>query len=425
MSLYHKRLKYKDLKMAKTISVLLITLIPFSAFAQTNNSTQSFDYSVILQDSPSQLFTMRQVNQSYLSGYRLLARGLYAASPNDRISDLIQVGLQVFFFMPLTHEEGHRSILTVNNIGSISQPYFNKHGAAYVKGVSDQALRDLRDSDLPTYIRLHAGGLESDYMITKRIESIASFEQDIFNNYKWEYWVRKFSILQYYATGLFKYDIDLEEEANELERDIVGHDVYGAARHLHRPTMDFHRYTRYDELTNEERKYVNRLGYRSFLNLLNPLIIGRNNFQLTATTKINAGLGHSMAPFGDFIDENIWLRYKELCFNFYVRQFQNKENWFYGFGLRISDLELFNQISISISGHFWQQPTNFDFNTDNSFTGGAVDTDFRYFIFPKGDIWLDAFSIDVGLIYKSKGFLPEELYLEEHFGFRLGTTIRL
>ncbi|HDP97720.1 MAG TPA: hypothetical protein ENN22_00845 [bacterium] len=302
--------------MTRIICVLIFTILTFNAFAQPNSAHHSVDYRFIIQDSPSQLFTMRQVNQSYLSGYRLLARGLYTASPDDRIADLIQVGLQAFFFMPLTHEGGHRSILTVNNIGSISQPYFNKHGAAYVKGVTDQTLRDLRDSDLPTYIRIHAGGLESDYILTKRIESIGSFEHDIFDNYKWEYWLRKFSILQYYATGLFKYDIDLEEEANELERDIVGHDIYGAARHLHRPAMDFHRYTRYGELTNEEKKYVNRLGYHFFLNLFHPLIIGKRNFEMTKRTSINAGQGHSMAPFGDFIDENIWLKYNDLCLSF-------------------------------------------------------------------------------------------------------------
>ena len=54
--------------------------------------------------------------------------------------------------MPLTHEEGHRSILTVNYVGSISQPFFNESGAAYVNGVTDQTLMDLRDNDLPTYI---------------------------------------------------------------------------------------------------------------------------------------------------------------------------------------------------------------------------------------------------------------------------------
>ncbi|MBN1464298.1 hypothetical protein JXA02_00960 [candidate division KSB1 bacterium] len=406
---------------------LFINLILFACTAcgQVNIADRSIDYSFIIQDTPSQLFTMRQVNQSYLSAYRLGARGLYDLLPNNRTADLLQVGLQALFLMPLTHEEGHRSILTVNNIGSISQPYFNKHGAAYVKGVTDQTLKNLRDADLPTYIRLHAAGLESDYMLTQRIEAIGSFDQDLFRHYKWEYWMRKLSILQYYATGLFKYGSDLTEETDELERDIVGHDIYGAARHLHRPTMEFHRYTAYDDLTAAERKYVNRLGYRSLLNLLNPLIIGVHRFRLTSTTYLNAGLGHAMAPFGDFIDENVWLTLKSLNISFYARQFQNRENWLPGFGAQLHDVRLLRQLSMSLAAHFWRQPENFDFNTAAAFTGGAIDIDVRYFFFIHKNAWLDAFSIDLGLIYKAAGFLPEEVYLDEHFGVRFGTTMRL
>jgi ABC-type polar amino acid transport system ATPase subunit len=111
---------------------------------------------------------------------------------------------------------------------------------------------DLRDNDLPTYIRLHTGGLESDYMLTKHVESIGSFDLDDFNHYKWEYWLRKGAILQYFILGLFEFEIDIKEESNELERDIVGFDTYGAVRHLFRPTMNFYRYTRHEDLTVEE-----------------------------------------------------------------------------------------------------------------------------------------------------------------------------
>ncbi len=410
----------------KTSFLLAILLFCSSVVrAQTDTSKAPIDYSFVLQDSPAKLFTMRQVNQSYLSGYRLFARGLNSAVDNERVSDFIQLGLEVVFLMPLTHEEGHRSILTVNNIGSISQPYFNEHGAAYVVGVTDQTLKQLRDTDLPTYIRLHTAGLESDYMLTRRMEAIGSFDQDDFQYFKWEYWTRKLGILQYFVTGLFKYDIDTEEEANELERDIVGHDIYGATRHLYRPDMEFYRYTRYGDLTAEERDFVQRLGYRSLLNLLNPLLIGKSNFALSATMSINGGLGYAMAPFGDFIDENVWFNYRNVHVGFYARQFQNRDHWFNGFGLSLSHYQIFEPLFISLAGHFWQQPDQLNFDTAKSFTGGAIDTELSYFFAGKGGRWLDAFSINLGLLYKTKGFLPEELYLNEHFGIRFGTTLRL
>jgi hypothetical protein len=405
---------------------LIIFLLPIiQVFGQKDTLREFTDYSFLIQDSPSQLFTMRQVNQNYLSGYRLFAKGLYSASKNEKLANLLQIGLQALFFMPLTHEEGHRSILTVNNIGSISQPYFNKYGAAYVKGVTDQTLQDLRDNDLPTYIRLHSGGLESDYMLIKRMETIGSFEKDDFKYYKWEYWFRKLGILQYYVTGLFGFEIDLEEEDNELERDIVGYDTYGAARHLYRPEMDFYRYTEYEDLTSAEKKYVHRMGYRSLLNLLHPLMIGKGNFKAGENLSFNIGMGYTMAPFGDFIDENIWIKYKDFNIHGYARQFQNRNNWFHGFGLSLIDFQLHKKVFANISGHFWNQPKDYDFNTSESFTGSAVDIDFRYFFFNNRNTWLNGFSFDLGMIYKTEGFLPEELYFKEHFGLRIGTTIRL
>lgn len=408
----------------KKMMLLILCFSVLHSFAQKDTLIETRDYSFVIQDSPSQLFTMRQVNQGYLSGYRLFARGLNAVSKNDYLSTLIQLGIHTLFFMPLTHEEGHRSILTVNNIGSISQPYFNKYGAAYVKGVTDQTLIDLHNNDLPTYIRLHTGGLESDYMLTKRMEKMASFGQDEFKNYKVEYYMRKLAIMQYYVLGLLKYEIDLDEEEDELERDIVGFDTYGAAKNLYRPTLGFYRYTNYKDLTGEERKFVQRIGIRAFLNLLNPLMIGKGNFKLNETTRFNIGLGYTMSPFGDFIDENIWVKYKTLNIGFYARQFQNKENWFPGFGLSLTDYPLSPKMSTSVSGHFWQQPVDFDFNTSDSFAGGALNLDFSYF-FPVAHKALNAFSVDVGLTYKTKGFLPEDLFLDEHFGGRIGTTIRL
>ncbi|OFX42045.1 MAG: hypothetical protein A2046_14150 [Bacteroidetes bacterium GWA2_30_7] len=409
----------------KDILTLLLISISYFVSAQVDSITKPHVYSFVLQDSPSQLFTMRQTNQSYLSGYRLFARGLYASCKNEHTADLIQAGLHVLLFMPLTHEEGHRSILTANNIGSISQPYINKYGAAYVKGVTDKTLKDLRDNDLPTYIRIHTGGLESDYMLTKRVEAIGSFEQDEFRNYKWEYWVRKFAILQYYVTGLFKYNVDLKEETNELDRDIVGYDTYGAIRHLHRPSMDFYRYTKYSDLTSEEKNYVKKTGYLSLLNIFNPLMFGKPNFKLSENTRINVGMGYTMAPFGDFVDENIWLKYKDLNFGIYARQFQNRNNLFSGFGVSINEFHLIEKVSISITSHFWQQPDNLDFNTSNYFNGGAIDSDLRYFFMSKRNNGITGFSIDFGFIYKTKGFLPEELYLGEHLGFRIGTSLLL
>jgi len=79
--------------------------------------------------------------------------------------------------------------------------------------------------------------------------------------------------------SFFKRDTDGAEEANELERDIVGNDLYGAIRHLHRPTMEYRRYTRYSDLTDEEHRYLQRVQWRTFFNLANANLVGIKNFR--------------------------------------------------------------------------------------------------------------------------------------------------
>lgn len=404
--------------------LILAIFIQSNISAQTDSLSVVREYPFILKDSPAKLFSMRQFNQNYLSAYRILSKELNRNIENKKISGYIQIAIVSLLFIPLTHEEGHRSILTGKSIGAISQPYINKHFAAYVTGVTDSALISLRNNDLPNYIRLHTAGLESDHMLTKRVEDLCFFEMDEFKNVRYEYLLRKIGILTYYLSGLFKSNFEIAEETNELERDIVGHDIYGAARHLHRPKMDFYRYTRYDDLTAEETDFVRRAGFRSLLNLLNPLMIGIDGFKLNEDIKFNIGMGYSLSPFGDYIEENIRLQFSKIYnLNVYVRQFENKSNWFHSFGLGITNLKLLDNLYSDLNCHYLSQPKDFSFTTTNTFNSGAVEVDLRYFFNFKPTAFIRGMSVNAGLIYKGIGYIPEEIYLQEAFGFRLGTSL--
>ena len=124
-------------------------------------------------------------------------------------------------------------------------------------------LKMLRDTDLPTYVRLHTAGLESDYAMLLREASLMNWHQEDKSVLYADYLLRKISLVSYYCYGLFKADVNLKEESDELKRDIVGHDVYGAIRHLHRPDMDFKRYTDYNDLSAEVEQAS---GYNRLIN---------------------------------------------------------------------------------------------------------------------------------------------------------------
>jgi hypothetical protein len=411
----------------RTIAYMLILTL-FVCYAVSQNRDGYSDsllyakeYPFIIKDSPPSLFTMKQFNQNYLSLYRLSVNELNkAVSP--RASALVQVGISLIT-MPLTHEEGHRAVLTTKNIGSVSNPFFNENLAAYVKGVSDQTLIQLRDTDLSTYIRLHTAGLESDYSLLLSESSLLNWGQEDLNVLGMEFFMRKLNLIAYYFTVAVNKDIKLEEEKNELERDIVGHDVFGAIRHLHRPDMPFFRYTQSKDLTAEERRFAKRVGWRSLLNLIDPLLVSKTGWEMKNGYRVNGSFGYGMSPFGDYIDENIWLTARRFNSHIYFRQHQNKTRWFPAMGVQMSDIRLTENIKTVFALHGWMQPEELDFTTSRSFAGGAVDGKLQYKFPVATHSRLSAMSADLGIIAKTKGFMTGEAKLGAHLGWYLGVSV--
>lgn len=425
----------------RLIALLLAASYPLLVFAQSPSAvdepttsdrlseergkSETRSYSFLILDDPPALFTMKQFNENYLSAYRYGVRLMDKESPF--VSRLLQLGLTSLFFAPLTHEEGHRSVLTQEGIGSISKPYFDSDGVARVVGVSDEYLRVLRDTELPTFIRLHTAGLESDAALLGRMETLCAFDQERVHILWIEYTIRRLNQVLYYASSLFEFEAGIEEEANELDRDIVGHDVYGAIRHLHRPTMEFFRYTDYDDLTSEERDFADRVGLRSLANLVNPLLIMRPNWKLRPNIKCSFGFGYSMCPFGDYLEQNGWfLIHERTRLHCYVREFENKDDWFLGMGLRLVDCAVSDRLTCSAGVHAWNQPKDLSFMESIGEVGGAVDVLLRYRVFDRGDDGRRrSASVDMGVISKTPGFLIEEAFLDGRTSLRLGFSLAL
>jgi hypothetical protein len=410
----------------KKCTVLLLAIVSAASLAAQDtqgSGEREKGYPFILRDSPARLFTMRQFDEDYLSGYRLFS-DLLGRNLNPVLSYVIQGACVILISHTTTHEEGHRAILVGEDIGSVSRPFAFSERGGYVDGVTDATLRNLRDTKFPTFIRLHTAGFESDYMLSTREETLMSLGDESYKTLVVDYLLRKLGIIKYFTEGIFKHDTDGPEEAAELERDIVGNDLYGVIRHLFRPAMEYKRYTRYADLTDQEHQYLHRVERRTFLNLANANVIGVDNFRLSDALRVNFGLGHSMGPFGDFIDEKVWLVYRgKLKFNAYVREFENLDHWFLGAGVGINHYPVAKHVDVSAMVHYWNQPLNLSFRERNGRSGGAIEATGRYKLFLSHNSWFRSLSLDLGLTYKSSGFLPEEIALGEHFGVRVGLSL--
>ena len=404
---------------------ILITIIFYSIIGHTQVKKDSLQktYEFTIYDG-SESFTMNQFSKNYLSSYRIFSRTIDELIPNKKVKMVVKFSAISLFGLPYTHEEGHRSVLTSKGIGSISQPFFGSNGAAYVKGVKDIELINLRNTDLPNYARLHSAGLESDYMIASKVEEFVAFEEESYEVLKEEYLLRKMGLMTYHLTTLIPTLMPkLAEEDNELKRDIVGHDIWGFVRHLHRPSMPFFRYTDFEDLTNAEKKYAKGLAWKSFSNLLSPMLFGKTNFHLNTNLKGNFSIGHSLAPFGDYFEQNFYLFYKnKYKIIFYLREFMNRDKTFFASGVKLHNYKWSKKVATSFGLDVWNQPESLSFTTTNNKLGGNIYLKLNYFTYQNKDNFIKGIGLFTEGFYKAEGFLPEFASLDNDFGIRFGLS---
>lgn len=432
--------------MKKFIILILLTLFSTSLFSEDKNITNKFGSAQIqilnfpIYAGSIDCIPMKQALDLYSSSYKLFTKAYFKAFPLDenKLKNFLIIFppalLTTLFFTPLTHEEAHRSILTNKKIGSISQPFFNKNLAAYVKGVKDYELIGLRDTDFSSFIRLHTAGIESDYCLMQ-----TDFENLVFNGQNnidgfledgIDYIGRFSSIFSYLfiLPNIFFIDSEkfLTEETDELKRDIVGHDVYGMIHHLYNPHAEYHRYWDPCDFSKEELSFAKRIGFLNLFNipLISPILFNKFHFSIGEYHIISFNTGYALAPFGDFIDERFYYGYyggiSPVRISLYIREYGNKERFFPAFGIKLIQYSFFDWLTINIEGHFWIQPENLDFNTKKGRPGGAFSSTLM-FIPQDQELIFGKFGLYLEFLIKSKGFLPE---IESHdFYWQLTTGI--
>lgn len=409
------------MKLNFIISIFLLSLV---------SKAQIRYYNFNFYEGKNYLFTMNQSNDLMLNSIRFIGGSINDKPLSKKEKNIYSSGLVLFTALigqAVTHEEGHRSVLSELGIGSVSEPIFDKHLVAKVTGVSDQTLMNLRDTDLPNYIRLHTAGLESDYAYLKKSDAFFSFNEETYQVLYSDFLMRKLGVQFYYLSNLYSMGPGIKESDDlELKRDVVGHDLFGMIRHLHRPTMEFYRYTERSDLTLEEKSYANRMAYMSFLNFLNPNIWKARNYILSKDINANFSVNYSLAPFGDFVEQNVYLTIKnKYKINPYFRQYFNKNYTFLAGGINLHNYA-FNEdkFLLNSSIDFWQQPKNLEFRSNIAEFGFGLKSELGI-RFSKWNNNTKAAYFNIGASYKAKGFIPESPSLKEDFRMHLGVIISI
>ena len=82
---------------------------------------------------------------------------------------------------------------------------------AKVTGVTDTTLKNLRDTNLPSYIRLHTAGLESDFTYLNSLNSKLSFEEEEYKYIKGDILARNLGVSFYHLTSFINRKFSLDE----------------------------------------------------------------------------------------------------------------------------------------------------------------------------------------------------------------------
>jgi hypothetical protein len=399
-------------------------IVIFLIFINTGFSQTKY-YRIDIADGTNTLFTMNQFNNLVLNGYRIgFGQIDFKKMPKKEklIINSSQLLISGILALPLTHEEGHRSVLTNLDIGSTNAPIIDSKGVAKVIGVTDEVLKDLRDTNFPNYIRLHTAGLESDFDYLKKSDALFNFKEEEYNVLYNDYFIRKLSVSMYYLSTLIQNKTGIKEsDTPELKKDIVGHDIFGMIRHLYRPDMEFKRYTEWNDLTTQEKNYGKRIGLMSLFNYVNPNLWRKCNYKLSENIDFNFSINYCLAPFGDFIEQNAYLNInKRWKINPFIRQYFNQNNTFWASGIHLYNFAINNNTLFNGSLEAWQQPKNQSFTSSDSDFGMGIKTEIAYRIVEVNN---SAIFFNLGLNYKTKGFIPASPSLDKDFRINFGLII--
>ncbi len=414
-----------------SVSKVLYCIIFLTFFLATTSSGQTvgssfFRYSFTLFDTPLQHQTIRQSINNIQSSYRVMAK-----KSHDSFSSLedcvIQSAAAFAIIIPFSQAESQRAILTYNQIGSQYSPWSFALPETSVNKVSDQDLSSLKSKSFNQYIRLFSSTTESNYLWLNEMETMLFFQNEDFQNVKYDYFIRKMLCYGYHIFSLFpSFSEDISISNNQLDQRIASINVYSYVKNIFNDTLQFKRNVVYSDLSNSEKSYLTRVAYLSFLNLFSNFIIGAKGIQLSPNTEMAFSLSQLLSPLGEIYNQDFWFRNTNgLKAKVTFREIINDKSIFPGISLALYDLNLSNKIKFDWSANLWSQPEHLSFKDRSGSLGGASEIGLHYQTKPRKASNIKRIDFDLNALYKSQGFLPGILNLDESLILSAGLSINI
>lgn len=290
------------------------------------------------------------------------------------------------------HEEWHRAVMTHRDVHSRNGFYdFDYDGPVPADQVSDEALGRFKREHPAEHVRMSAAGHEAHMVFLGRLERDRFF-------HRVRAWNRASMWFQVLAAGMA---LSAARDANEADyiekfgdepewtdvsrRDFAGRDALAWVYDLHRPDEPYEmrgthpsgigidRYRFVDDLTPQEKRYLDRTARLSFLNLVNPMLFGFDRFSWR-DLQWNANLRHTLASFGNAIDLNLYLQTRTTGLVTTLHLQETPEKIFPGLSAELIGWQPggWQWLALSPRLSLWQQPERQRFDSRRGVWGGMV-----------------------------------------------------
>ena len=425
----------------KAQSALNLNFQPYS-WPYTNTAAELYGTYINSLQSPSMSQSLATTTSLYNLAYYGMSKIKYDNIDNPYLQALAQIGVFYASEIALTylpggsawlHEEYHRSVLTNNHTASYDQIYSFPILASVVSvdHVNDQDLINFKANNPQDFVRLHAAGIEGEYLLVRNLQKLNFFDKQkygyfiseldmVINNiaYVW------FSHTQAAEEETIKFN---QEETSIEQRDFTGFDftawVYDlyrpyepySARGIHPTGTGIDRYIKPSDLTVQELNYLKIQGYLQLTNLINPMLFGINELKIKGK-QYNFALSHYLTSFGYDLSFSLFSNNKHKTI-YTAHLYRNRKLYLPGIEAELYRKTFtFGNMQGQISGriNLWLQPENLIFY-DTKYTPGSS-VNFELAINKVFKQWKPYFSISA----KTKGWEAGSLYQTQGIFFNTG-----
>jgi hypothetical protein len=338
------------------------------------------------------------------------------------------------------HEEFHRAVMSRYRVNSFNGMNLFPFGAEFVSvsKVRDEDLIRFKAESPADFIRMHAAGIEGQYLLASRLQRNTFFyNQNYFNEFL--YWTMTLNSHFYVMASASPAMVNVRtEQMNKAETDIASRDFTGfdmtawvydlfrpnepyQARGTHPSETGVDRYRTPEHLTEDEREYLTRQGWLQAFNYLSPMMLGFRSLPLGNTDITwNFAFRHFLTSFGTDVTLEILINIEEFKFVAAYHNYQNYEHIFPAIEIEMLDYPVsIKNLVMYISPRIVAgiQPKKQAFFTSEAEFLGLIGCRMDFQITKQ---WLPYIEV----MAKTNGWIAGNEFLEKTINARLGISAR-